>query len=363
MNILFVSFLKDNLSAGPSWSVPASVRAQNDFDNVLWINGYKKALPHWMDTGVFKAFKNPRKVRLKNMPVPFNNPDVVIFNCIYDNINEIFFAYELRKKGIPYIVIPRGSLTASAMNNSSRFKKKIAHFLFYDSFLKHALKIQYLTSKEYEDSLKMFDLPCFVLPNGINKPLCTKKEFSKKIINAVYIGRIDIYHKGLDLLIDACASLHDKLHNSFRLDIYGPQNDDSLKMKQLISKSHLDDIIYVHKGVTGKQKQTILLNSDVFILTSRFEGHPMALIEALSYGLPCLITRGTNMLEEVQDANAGWVCEISCNSIKDGIIQMLNDVDRLQNKSNNAITLSSKYDWKLIAKSLHKQLFESIINK
>jgi glycosyltransferase involved in cell wall biosynthesis len=106
-----------------------------------------------------------------------------------------------------------------------------------------------------------------------------------------------------------------------------------------------------------------LLNSDVFILTSRFEGHPMALIEALSYGLPCLITRGTNMLEEVQDANAGWVCEISCNSIKDGIIQMLNDVDRLQNKSNNAITLSSKYDWKLIAKSLHKQLFESIINK
>lgn len=90
MNILFVSFLKDNLSAGPSWSVPASVRAQNDFDNVLWINGYKKALPHWMDTGVFKAFKNPRKVRLKNMPFPFNNPDVVIFNCIYDNINEIF---------------------------------------------------------------------------------------------------------------------------------------------------------------------------------------------------------------------------------------------------------------------------------
>ena len=51
------------------------------------------------------------------------------------------------------------------------------------------------------------------------------------------------------------------------------------------------------------------MNSDMFILTSRHEGFPMSILEALSYGLPVLITKGTNMTDLVHKASAGWTCE------------------------------------------------------
>ena len=41
---------------------------------------------------------------------------------------------------------------------------------------------------------------------------------------------------------------------------------------------------------------------DLFIHTFRFEGHPIAVLEALSYGIPCLLTPGTNMAGEVEAA-------------------------------------------------------------
>ena len=58
----------------------------------------------------------------------------------------------------------------------------------------------------------------------------------------------------------------------------------------LINDSDVGDIIKLHHEVTGEVKEKLLLDSDIFIQTSRFEGMPLGIIEALSYGIPCLIT-------------------------------------------------------------------------
>ena len=41
----------------------------------------------------------------------------------------------------------------------------------------------------------------------------------------------------------------------------------------------------------------------------------MGLIEALSYGLPCLVTSGTNMADEIEKADAGWTADVSVEGI------------------------------------------------
>ena len=81
------------------------------------------------------------------------------------------------------------------------------------------------------------------------------------------------------------------------------QRDSNKGKETLITKieeSGLEKIVLIKDEVYGEDKEKVILESDFFILTSRFEGHPMALIEALSYGLPCLVTKGSNMSKEIE---------------------------------------------------------------
>ena len=61
------------------------------------------------------------------------------------------------------------------------------------------------------------------------------------------------------------------------------------------------------------------LKNDVFIRTSRFEGLPLGILEALSLGLPCLVTKGTNLDELVNNYNAGWGVETTSKMVASAI--------------------------------------------
>ena len=356
MNILYVSHLVTASESGPTWSVPASIKAQSKFDNVLWVNTSKGVMPNWEELDCFFWLKD-KPLKLSNIPAPFNKPDIVVFEAIYDSFQEIIFSRELKRNGIPYIIIPRGSLTYMAMHNKSRWKKEIAHFLFYDKFIKDALSIQYLTEREYEDSKYRFDGRHFVIPNGFTSPSKVKDHFNEEAINAVFIGRFDSYHKGLDLLIEVCERQQDILRDRhFVLHLYGTKTKDWYALKNLIDSNNITDVVKLHGPVTGIEKENVLLSSDLFVMTSRFEGHPMGLIEALAYGLPVIASRGTNMYDEIRNFNAGWVCESEVGSIENAILTMLSEKEMFVEKSRNARKLSKEYDWDRLASRFHQEV-------
>ena len=355
MNILFISHLSGKISAGPCWSVPARIKAQAVIDNVFWLNWGSAELEHWRETGVFHKSTEFSVCNLQELPAPFNKPDFVIFEGFY-SINSTKLARQLEKIGVPYIVNPRGSLTRQALNNGSKWKKKVGHYLYFDRFVNRAASIQFLTKQEYEDSVSSCP-KFFILSNGFNTPKVIKTSFSADSIKAVFIGRIDIYHKGLDILVNACALIAEELRKAkVKLDIYGPLNPDAEKLKVMLNEKGLDDMFELKGEISGKAKEQVLLDADAFVLTSRFEGHPMGLIEALAYGLPALVTVGSNMKDEIETANAGWACETSVESVRDGLLKMIEDKDSLKQKSVNAINLAKEYDWKALAEKLHNEL-------
>lgn len=355
MNIIFISHLSGNLSAGPCWSVPARVKAQSKIDNVYWLNWGNAELKHWNETGVFHKFVNFSHFKLQHLPAPFNRPDFVVFEGFY-SLHSAKFARQLEKTGISYIINPRGSLTKQARNNGSKWKKKIGHIFYFDRFVNRAASIQFLTKQECRDSIfgcKRY----FILPNGFNTPILTKSSFSKVSIKIVFIGRIDIYHKGLDILVGACSSIVDVLRESnVSFEIYGPLNDDVEQLKILLEEMNLNNMFEFKGEISGKDKERVLLNADIFILTSRFEGHPMGLIEALAYGLPAVVTVGTNMKDEIEKANAGWACETSIESVRKGLLEMISDKDNFEIKSVNAANLAKEYNWDVLANRLHEEL-------
>ena len=361
MNLLYFSHLGSNIFAGPNYSVPAGIKAQQEYDCCLWVNLTKAFMPHW---GQVEAYHNVDEYGGGNfskmsLPTPFNHPDLVVFEGFY-SMDEVRISWELRCRHIPYIIVPRGSLTRQAMNNHSWLKKRVAHFLFFDGYCRHATAIQYLTEQEKRDSFKGWNRCSFVLPNGFDEPNNKKNSFSADGIKMVFIGRPDKYHKGLDVLWQAISEIQSELrYSKVTLDFYGPNNvGDWSELNSQVEELGLHDIIFMHDKIGGKEKEDALLDADLFVLTSRFEGHPMGLVEALAYGLPAFVTPGSNMAREIHDYDAGWVTECNVYSIKETLRKLIVERELLLNKGRNALKLAENYRWNNIAKAFHEEIMQ-----
>lgn len=361
MKILFVSRLTPTASAGPNWSVPARVLAQSKIDDVFWINAIKsnERMSHWVETGLYHNLNDiSGKLSLQTLPIRFKRPDVVVFEVPYF-IEYLSFAKQLKKEGIPYIISPRCSFTHQAMNNHAKWKKKIAGWLMFNSFFRGARAIHYLTDKELQDSSPFICPNGFIVPNGINLPKLITHDKSVHIdgFKGVFIGRIDIYHKGLDLLVEGAYEIRDYLReNKVKIEIYGPESEDSNKLQQIIENHDVSDICELKGEVSGAAKDSVLRNADFFIMTSRFEGQPMAMLEAMSYGIPCIASEGSYMRKIVDDNDAGYGCGNQVRDISEVLAKLINNKNLLPTKGINARKLAEAYTWDKQALLFHKEI-------
>ena len=71
-----------------------------------------------------------------------------------------------------------------------------------------------------------------------------------------------------------------------------------------LAKAPEEKVLKLCGPIAGADKKKVLKDADLFLHTSRSEGHPMGVLEALAYGIPCLLTPGTNMASEVAASGA-----------------------------------------------------------
>lgn len=356
MNLLFISALVGGKYAGPTTSVPNQVFSQSKIDNVFWYNLTDIKCPMEKCNSIYHNINEYPSERLEDLPFPFSEPDLVIFEEFHKT-KFIKFANQLKKKKIPYIIVPRSQLTKQYMMNK-KLKKKLGNFIIFNRFIKSAKAIQYLSIKEESDSQEYNrGVEGFVIPNGIfTNPVKFDDEY-KETFHGVFIGRYNIYQKGLDMLIEAVKELKNELINEkIYIDLYGPdeRTGNRSDVEKLVNEAGISDIINVHGAAYEKEKQLILEKADFFVHTSRYEGMPMSVLEALSYGLPCVVTRGTNMTEEIDKYSAGWNCEDNVNSIVTALKKFIRDKSRLKQYSENALMLAKEYNWDKIAEMSHK---------
>lgn len=345
--------MQNTCSSGLSWSVPNSINAQRKINNCFWLEANNVELDYSGSTNSSHKLSETGR-HLSSFPYPFNKPDIVIFFGVYFP-KYLSLAKQLKSKNIPYIIQPASSLTYQAQHNHALLKKKVANLLLFNRFIKGASAIHYLTEDERRDSGTKWNKHSFVLPNGISIPDKRKTEFSSTGINACFIGRIDIYQKGLDLLLEAMRKSQEKLREAhFSLKILGPIGHDTKKVALLIKKYNISDIVSLEGEVYGVDKVSVFLNSDIFVLTSRFEGHSIALLEALSYGLPVAITPGTNMKQKVQQYDAGWCCdETTIDSISNMLLTIIEEKSSFASKGKQSTELAKTYNYSQIAEQFH----------
>lgn len=360
MNILYISRIFGCPWGGPTHSVPAQISAQSKHDNVMWYNivdpaksEWKETLIKWKSFDYYNDFDNYPEETIHGLPEPFNKPDLVIIEQFY-KFAKSKIVQELMRDNHKYVIIPRGELAVNAQKQK-KLKKTIFNLLYFNKFAKNAVAIQYLTERESRDSTSKWNTTSLVIPNGTDVPDIHINNVATKQVTVVSIGRFSIFHKGIDLLIDACILVkHELLRNNCKIIMYGPDEEGALpSILKRLSDSELTEVLEFRGPVNGNEKKEVLLCANAFIMTSRFEGHPTGLLEALSYGLPSLVTTGSNMRTEVETYEAGWGADNNAESIAAAMKKMLSEKSKYKEMSKNAINLAKKYSWDAIAQKSH----------
>ncbi len=145
-----------------------------------------------------------------------------------------------------------------------------------------------------------------------------------KLLN---IGRHE-YAKGQLFLLEAINNLiYKKKIRNFELTILGKEGNATAKMKAYIKKNKLDDFIKL-EGYRSNIKD-YLLNSDIFVFPSLYEGLGGAVIEAQSAGLP-ILCNNIPILKEVTPENYAYFFNSNnIDSITDAISFFLKNPSKI----------------------------------
>ena len=192
-----------------------------------------------------------------------------------------------------------------------------------------------------------------VIPNGFNLELFSGTSSESDYF--LFLGRLHINQKGLDILRDA----FDLFAGEEKLVIAGGGKDNMLVRKLFSSQIHTG-AVEMTGFVKGETKFDLLRNCKIFIMPSRYEGQPLTLIEAAACGKPLIISD----IPELQYAvDAGFGISFKTGDVKDLAqkIKLLTENEPLRREmGQKAREYAKDYTWDKISLDYERFLLNII---
>ena len=292
------------------------------------------------------------------------NFDVIHIHSLF-NFPSYIAATFARKAGVPYVIRPAG--TINTWKQHKMWKKLIWMNYIENQNFKSVAAI-HATSKQETEYLSNYFQSNIIhtIPLGVNLPLATnqnsEKEYKEKL-QVLFLSRINP-KKNIPTLLLAIKKLVDR-NIPISLKIAGKadpgQENYEKRLSKMVEQLDIKSSVNFIGFVEGKNKTREFNSSDLFVLPSYDENFGIAVIEAMAYGLPVIISNRVALSEKVISYNTGFV--IGCDDVY-GIansIQNLYENKKLRSKmSENSRLLASKFSWSSTADYLVK-LYEKIL--
>jgi poly(glycerol-phosphate) alpha-glucosyltransferase len=257
--------------------------------------------------------------------------------------------------GKPVVSSVHGTLEAWELKNKSYKKRPYGLFLERPSLARSSC-LRALSEKEAGE-YRAFGLknPIAVVPTGIGRfsrtdtaPLLARfpQLRSKQVV--LYLSRVH-HKKGVLNLIQSWRSVASKHADSHLLVIGADFEGTTATAKHLISQYGLEKAVTFTGVVTPSEKQQALSLARYFCLPSYSEGLSAAVLEALSIGLPVIITPACNV-DGVESGGAGYVVSNNPPELGEAISEALSREGSTWDLMSNAakVLALTKYDWSII---------------
>jgi glycosyltransferase involved in cell wall biosynthesis len=259
-------------------------------------------------------------------------PEIVHMHGVFSP-EQATLGFNLCKQRIPYISTPH-SLTPQFLQRGW-LKKAIYNFLLEKPKLRASSAITGVTPAE-TNTIKTFiadyrGIICSI-PNPVEISKLDGYSWKQNIHSKqlVYMGRFDVIHKGIDILVEIMRFLP-----KAELHLYGSED---IKTKQILDniKANAPSNIYFHKPVFGTEKIKVLTEASLYIQASRWEVFGISIAEAMYLGLPCAISDTHNLAQTFSEYNLGCIFPLNPKKAAYQLSKLLDEPEQLQCWSNNS---------------------------
>jgi glycosyltransferase involved in cell wall biosynthesis len=292
-------------------------------------------IPLWRRGRVVASLADERAVDLVHLHGAFNTSNTAVS----------------RASRRPYVFSPHSGYDPVSLRRS-RSRKQLYRLLFERTMLKRAALLVALTGVELTQ-LRNFGAtgPCEVIPNGVTaapddvnaRAFRQELGIAPDVPLAIFVGRLDVYRKGLDVLVRGIADA-----SAWHLALVGPRFRDVGDLEELIASLGVANRVHVVGERHGRRLQEALAGCDLFALMSRWEGLPMALLEALSFARPAIVSPAVERLIGVEKGAAGWA---ATETQLGALLRQLHHEGRVElaARGEAARRLAGRYEWDTVA--------------
>ena len=181
--------------------------------------------------------------------------------------------------------------------------------------------------------------------NGVNPP--TRKRF-QATFDTAFCGRLR-NEKGVDTLVKAWTYVT-RVRPGAKLLLIGGSASGSgvVGCQEMVRSLGLQDVVTITGFVPEQKKFELLAQSRLFALPSKIEGFGLAVLEAMSMGLPCILS-DIPALRESYDGAAIFLKNNDHYTLGRQILDLLDDAGLQKELSNRSLTLAEQFSWERVA--------------
>jgi glycosyltransferase involved in cell wall biosynthesis len=280
---------------------------------------------------ISKFMKNRMRVARIRRAIIEAGPELVISFCDRTNILSLMAA---RGLAIPVIACERSDPAQQSLGRAWEYLRGLTY--------RHAAAIVALTNESAEHLRSRFAVPVKVIPSAVDAPpIHSDRQAASEAKRIIAVGRLE-YEKGFDRLLTAFSHLRAS-DREWSVRILG-EGSRRAELESQIKTLGLERQVSMPGWIDSIWEE--LAAATFFVLPSRYEGFPSALMEAMAVGVPSLaVDCPSGPREIIREPDWGLLVADQIDALSEGMHRMMHQSEYREQLGQAGRRVTEQFSW------------------